>query len=287
MLNLLEKTKHTLELVKFSHSIFALPFALMAYFNATQGSFGGRRFFLVLLCLVSARTAAMAFNRLVDAKIDAQNPRTQNRHLVQGLLSKKYVLGLCLLSSFIFFLSASFLNTLSLALSPFCLGLLFFYSLTKRFTHYTQIFLGIALSLAPIGAHIAVTGELGSTVFVLALSVLLWVAGFDLLYALQDLDFDRTAGIHSLSVKWGKKLSLKMAKVFHGLFAITLSLYAYWESLGPLFWLAYLASIGLLFWQHARLKEDLSNLEMSFFTANGILSLVLGLAVFLDWTFFF
>ncbi|MCB1215164.1 MAG: putative 4-hydroxybenzoate polyprenyltransferase [Deltaproteobacteria bacterium] len=286
MNHLLQKTKYTFELVKFSHSIFALPFALIAYFNASQGKILGVKFIWVLLCLVAARTAAMAFNRLMDAPIDAQNPRTQNRHLPQGLLKKNYVWMLTLLSSLLFILSARQLNLLSFYLAPLCLLILFFYSLTKKFTHYTQFFLGLALGLAPLGAHIAVTGQLNGAVFLLASAVIFWVAGFDLLYALQDLDFDKKASLYSLAVKWGKAKSLTMAKVFHACFALLLGLYIYLESVGPLFWLGFSLSVILLFWQHLRLKTDLSNLEASFFNANGILSLILGLSVFLDWKLF-
>lgn len=267
-----KKITHTFELVKFSHTIFALPFALAAYFIATQGRLEPRIFFWVLLCLVLARTAAMAFNRLMDSSLDSKNPRTKDRHLPAGLLSKPYVITLTVVAGAGFILSAAQLNRLALLLSPFCLGILFFYSLTKRFTHYTQLFLGLSLAVAPIGATIAVTGHISFSSLILGSGVLFWVAGFDLLYSLQDLQFDREQGLYSLPVKLGTRNSFILAMIFHGLFLVALLTYGWLENLGAVYWAGLSITAAFLFWQHWLLKTDLSKIQAAFFTANGLLS---------------
>lgn len=276
LISMLQKLRHTLELIKFSHTIFALPFVIVAYLSATQGELRPHLLFWVLLCLVLARTAAMAFNRLVDAKTDAKNPRTQNRHLPSKQLSRTYVLTLTILSSLGFILAASQINPTTFWLSPLCLVVLFFYSVTKRFTHYTQLFLGLALGLAPLAAQIAVTGSPTWSAACLSLAVFFWVAGFDLLYALQDLDFDQSHGVFSLPVKLGVKNTFLLSKLFHLAFLIALLIFGLREQLGWLYWLGYLLSAGFLSWQHWLLKNDLNKIEMAFFTANGLLSLVFG-----------
>ncbi len=269
----LRKIRFTFELIKFSHSVFALPFALVAYFVATRGELRLRIFLWVILCVVLARTAAMAFNRLVDAKLDALNPRTQNRHLPTGQLGRGFVLGLTILASIGFILSASQLNTLSFFLSPACLLLLFFYSFTKRFTHFTQFFLGMALGMAPIGATIAVAGNATLSSFILGFAVMFWVAGFDILYSLQDLDFDRSSGLHSLPVKLGVKNSLRLSTVLHLFFLIFLFGYGVLENLGLIYWVGVSLTSLFLIWEHWLVHDDLTKIEAAFFTANGLLSL--------------
>lgn len=269
----LTKIRHTFELIKFSHTVFALPFALAAYFVATSGRVEWRTLLWVLACLVLARTSAMAFNRLADAKIDADNPRTRQRHLPAGLLSQRFVVGLTLVTGVGFLLAARQLNTLAFWLAPFCLAILYLYSLTKRFTHYTQLFLGLALGLAPVGATIAVLGRVTASSLVLGLAVLFWVAGFDLLYSLQDLKFDREHQVHSLPVKLGERGTFLLSRTFHLLFFGLLLVYGYLVGFGVIYWTGCALSALFLLYQHFTLRSDLRKIQAAFFTANGLLSL--------------
>jgi len=277
-----QKIRHSFELVKFSHTIFALPFALAGYFVAGRGRFEWRSLLWVVVSVLGARTAAMAFNRLADHRIDALNPRTQARHLPQGLLTRSFVLALTVLSSIVFLFAASQINRLCLMLAPPCLALLFIYSLAKRFTHYTQIFLGIALGMAPIGAAIAATGAWNWDALWLGGAVLFWVAGFDLLYALQDLEFDRAHGLKSLSVRLGIRESFRISSLFHLIFLFLLAAYGFRTGLGKFYWIGLCLVAGLLVWEHLILKEDLKKIQASFFTANGLLSLLFLFFTLLD-----
>ena len=267
-----KKFRYTLELVKFSHSLFALPFALAAFLVATRSPISPLLLLWVVLCVVLARTAAMAFNRLADARFDRLNPRTENRHIPKGLLSKSYVITLTLLASIGFILAASRINSLALGLSPFCLAFLFLYSLSKRWTHYTQLILGFCLGMAPIGAAIAATGGIPGSSLVLGAAVLFWVAGFDLLYALQDLEFDRSHGLYSLPVKLGPASSLRLSAGLHLLFLALLVIYGLMENLGGLYWVGLGLSGAFLIWEHTMIRGDLSRINAAFFTANGLLS---------------
>src|SRR5213594_4543532 len=201
-----------LRLIRFSHTIFALPFALGALIVAANGLPSSRTFLLVLACMVFARTAAMLFNRLVDWSLDQRNPRTAWRHL---LVSKSVAFTLLVFTSSGFVASAAAINRLTLILAPVALALIFFYSLTKRFTSATHFFLGLALGIAPVGAWIAQTGGIDVAPLVLAAGVICWVAGFDLIYATQDYDFDRREGIQSLVVKLGITRSFHLAELLH------------------------------------------------------------------------
>ncbi len=271
--SLLQKVRYSFELVKFSHSLFALPFALSAFLVTSRGQFAWSLLLWVIIAVVCARTAAMGFNRWIDASFDAQNPRTQSRHIPAGLLSRSYVLGFTLFFSAGFIFSASQINRLSFLLSPFCLAILFFYSLTKRFTFLTQIFLGLALGIAPVGAAIAVSGKIVTSSLILGLGVLFWVAGFDLLYSLQDLDFDRQVGLHSIPAKVGEKKTRKLAILFHGLFLASLFFYGNLENLGTVYRWGLVPIGAFLFWQHWLIREDLRKIDAAFFTVNGFLSL--------------
>ncbi|MFO1462349.1 MAG: UbiA-like polyprenyltransferase [bacterium] len=268
----LKKFRYTLELVKFSHSLFALPFALSAFLVAGRGHFSTATLLWVIACVVLARTAAMAFNRLADAGFDAENPRTQNRHLPAGLLSRTYVIALTLVAGLGFIAAAAQINRLSLWLSPLCLGVLFLYSLAKRFTDYTQLILGFCLGMAPIGAAIAATGRITLGSMVLGGAVQFWVAGFDLLYALQDLDFDRAKGLRSLPVKLGIMNTFKAAACFHLVFLALLAGYGWMEGLGKFYWIGLALSGAFLLWEHATIREDLRKVNAAFFIANGLLS---------------
>src|SRR6266513_5069608 len=201
-----------LRLIRFSHTIFALPFALGALVVAANGLPSARTLFLVLVCMISARTAAMLFNRFVDWSLDQRNPRTASRHL---LLPKAVVGILLVVSSALFLAAAAAINRLTFVLSPIALGTVFFYSLTKRFTAATHFFLGLALAISPIGAWIAQRGDVDLAPFVLALGVICWVAGFDLIYATQDFEFDRREGIRSLVVNRGSARSLRVGQLLH------------------------------------------------------------------------
>src|SRR5467141_258738 len=201
-----------LQLIRFSHTIFALPFALGALVVAANGLPSARTLLLVLVCMVSARTAAMLFNRFVDWSLDQRNSRTASRHL---LLSKPAIGALLVLSSALFLAAAAAINRLTFVLSPIALAIVFFYSLTKRFTAATHFFLGLALAISPIGAWIAQTGHVDLAPVILAAGVICWVAGFDLIYATQDYDFDRPEGIHSLVVKLGIPQALRLAQLLH------------------------------------------------------------------------
>src|SRR5213082_1208510 len=207
-----EAMSRFLQLIRFSHTIFALPFALGAFVVAANGRPSVRTLLLVLACMVFARTAAMLFNRLVDWSLDQRNPRTASRHL---LVPKWVAIILLMLSSAGFILAAAAINRLTFMLAPIALALTFFYSLTKRFTSATHFFLGLALAVAPIGAWIAQTGQIDLAPLMLGAGVICWVAGFDLIYATQDYDFDRREGIRSLVVKLGIAGSLRLAQLLH------------------------------------------------------------------------
>ncbi|MCE9625530.1 MAG: putative 4-hydroxybenzoate polyprenyltransferase [Deltaproteobacteria bacterium] len=277
-----KKIRYTLELVKFSHSLFALPFALSAFLVASRGHFSFKTLLWVVLCVVLARTAAMAFNRLADARFDGENPRTQNRHIPAGLLSKSYVTTLTVVSGVGFILAASQFNRLSLWLSPLCLAVLFAYSLAKRFTDYTQIILGFCLGMAPIGAVIAATGRITMASMILATAVQFWVAGFDLLYALQDLDFDRSKGLRSLPVKIGFLKTFSLSAGFHLVFWALLALYGWMEGMGLYYWIGWALSGAILAWEHRTIREDLRKVNAAFFTANGLLSVFFLIFVAVD-----
>lgn len=278
----LKRIRDTFELIKFSHSVFAMPFALGSMLIAAAGMPSPVQIFRIILALVFARTAAMAFNRWLDADIDAKNPRTQARHIPAGLLSKRYTLGLTILSSVGFLYVSYLLGSLCLYLSPLVLAVLFFYSYTKRFSPYAQLFLGLALGIAPVGAWIAITNSIALVPVLLCLGVLLWVAGFDILYATQDYEFDKALGLHSMVVKFGIPLSLQIARFMHAasfLFFLAAGIAAglHW----PYF--AGLALMGALFvYQHSLLKpHDLSRVDAAFFKANGLISLIFLAAVYL------
>lgn len=275
-----------LNLVAFRHSVFALPFALQGAWLSARGAPRATVLLWIVLCAVSARTAAMAFNRLVDARLDAANPRTRARELPAGRLRRGSVALLVLGASAVFVACAAALNPLCAKLAPAVLALLFFYSLTKRFTWTAHLFLGLSLALAPLGAWLAVRGAIDGAALQalwLAAAVLFWVAGFDLIYACQDSEFDRAAGLHSVPARFGRGVALAAARACH---ALTVALLVgTWHAAG-LGWV-YLASIalaaGLLVWEHALVSpRDLSRIDMAFFTLNGWIGVGLFAALALD-----
>ena len=266
-------------LIRFSHTIFALPFALGALIVAAHGLPSLRTLLLVVICMVFARTAAMLFNRLIDWSLDQRNPRTASRHL---LISKSAAFVLLALSSAGFILAAAAINRLSLLLAPVALAIIFFYSVTKRFTSATHFFLGLALAIAPVGAWIAQTGHVDLAPLVLAAGVICWVAGFDLIYATQDYDFDRREGIRSLVVKLGIARSLRLAQLLHLLTFAALIAFGLVARLGAVYYCAMLIVAAALFYEHKTEKLDLVGINRAFFHSNAFVSAVFLLAVCVD-----
>jgi 4-hydroxybenzoate polyprenyltransferase len=268
-----------LRLIRFSHTVFALPFALGALVVAANGLPSLRTFLLVIVCMVFARTAAMLFNRLVDWSLDQRNPRTASRHL---LISKSAILMSLVLGSAGFVLAAAAINRLTFLLAPVALALIFFYSLTKRFTSATHFFLGLALAIAPVGAWIAQTGRIDIAPLILAVGVICWVAGFDMIYATQDYDFDRREGIRSLVVKLGIARSLRLAQLLHLLTFATLIGFGPVAKLGPLYYWSMPLIAAALFYEHKIEKLNLAGINRAFFQTNAFVSAIFLVAVCVD-----
>jgi 4-hydroxybenzoate polyprenyltransferase len=268
-----------LRLIRFSHTIFALPFALGALVVAANGWPSLRILVLVVVCMVFARTAAMLFNRLVDWSLDQRNPRTASRHL---LVSKPGAIVLLAVSSGGFLLAAAAINRLTLILAPAALALIFFYSITKRFTSATHFFLGLALAIAPVGAWIAQTGRIDLAPVILAAGVICWVAGFDLIYATQDYDFDRREGIRSLVVKLGIARSLRLAQLLHLVTFVALIAFGVVAHLGTVYyWSMALIAVALVY-EHKTEKLNIAGVNRAFFQSNAFVSAVFLAAVCLD-----
>jgi 4-hydroxybenzoate polyprenyltransferase len=268
-----------LRLIRFSHTIFALPFALGALIVAANGWPSLRILVLVVVCMVFARTAAMLFNRVVDWSLDQRNPRTASRHL---LISKSGALVLLAVSSAGFLLAAAAINRLTVILAPVALALIFFYSLTKRFTSATHFFLGLALAIAPIGAWIAQTGRIDLAPVILAAGVICWVAGFDLIYATQDYDFDRREGIRSLVVKLGIVRSLRLAQLLHLVTFVAFIAFGVVAQLGPVYYWSMPLIAAALVWEHKTGKLDIAGINRAFFQSNAFVSAVFLVAVCID-----
>jgi len=269
-----------LRLIRFSHTIFALPFALGALLVAADGRPSLRVLSLVLLCMVFARTAAMLFNRLSDWTLDQKNPRTAQRHL---LVTKPGAWALLAISSVGFVLASAAINRTTALLSPVALAIVFFYSLTKRFTGLTHFFLGFALAVAPAGAWIAQTGTLALPPLVLGAGVVCWVAGFDLIYATQDVDFDRREGLHSLVVQIGVAASLRLAQWLHLLMFVALVGFGVAARLGIIYFCAMPMIAGALVYEHRSARMlDLAGINRAFFQSNAFVSVVFIAAVAAD-----
>ena len=269
-----------LQLIRFSHTIFALPFALGALVVAANGLPSARTLLLVLVCMVSARTAAMLFNRFVDWSLDQRNPRTASRHL---LLSKPAIGALLGLSSALFVAAAAAINRLTFVLSPVALAIVFFYSLTKRFTAATHFFLGLALAISPIGAWIAQRGDLDLAPIVLAIGVICWVAGFDLIYATQDFEFDRREEIRSLVVAMGIARTLRVAQLLHVLMLTMLIGFGFAANLGPIYFLAMpVVAVALVYEHRSARSLDVAGINRAFFQSNAFVSALFLVVVCLD-----
>jgi 4-hydroxybenzoate polyprenyltransferase len=280
---MLAKIKIFLEMIKFSHTVFALPFAFTSAVLAAGGLPSMSQAFWIAGAMVGARTAAMGLNRLIDAEIDARNPRTSGRAIPAGLLGRGTVAAFIAISLALFFYSAYRLNTLCLYLSPVAAALLVLYSYCKRFTSMSHLVLGICLAAAPIGAWIAIRGSVDAPAVLLGVGVLFWVAGFDVLYALQDMDFDRSAGLHSIPARLGLSGSLLVARLFHLVMPIALLALFFIMKLGYVFLAGVLVSSLLLIHEHRLLKDgDLKKLDAAFFNINGYISVAIFLFTFID-----
>ncbi len=276
-------TVATLEMIKWEHSIFALPFALTGAVLAARGWPAWNVLFWIIVCMVAARSAAMAFNRLVDAQLDAANPRTAMRALPAGALQGRFVGGFVLVAAVVFIASAAMLNRLALELSPFALAVVLAYSYMKRWTRWSHLVLGLALGIAPSAAWIGVRGSLDPRILVLTCAVLLWVGGFDILYACQDFEHDRRVGLNSVPQAFGLQTAFWMARAMH----LAMLVLLFWFI--RLFGLGWLAEVGvavvsaLLFYEHSIISPyDLKRMNAAFFTLNGVISVVFFLFVAAD-----
>jgi 4-hydroxybenzoate polyprenyltransferase len=283
--------KNYLSLVKFSHTIFALPFALIGFALGVQYMGNnhlafeniGLKLFLVLVCMVTARSTAMAFNRYLDRHFDKLNPRTAIREIPAGIIKAEKALGFVIINSAIFIVATYFINPICFYLSPVALFVIMFYSYTKRFTFLCHLVLGVGLSLAPIGAFLAVTGVFNIVPLLFSFAVVFWVSGFDIIYALQDIEFDKSQRLYSIPSYWGLEKALNIAR---GLHVISASFVIAAYFIGG-FHLAYLGGlivfVGMLIYQHSIVKpHDLSKVNIAFMTANGIASIVFSTFVISD-----
>jgi 4-hydroxybenzoate polyprenyltransferase len=280
---LLKNLRVTLEMIKWEHSIFALPFALSGAMLAAGGIPTVHQIVWVVVAMVAARSAAMSFNRLADASLDQANPRTRMRALPAGIVTHAFVRNFVGVSCAIFVLAAYQLNRLALVLSPLAVGILLLYSFTKRWTRWSHLVLGLALGLAPAAAWIAVRGSLDPRILLLTAAVTFWVAGFDVLYACQDYQFDLEAGLHSIPRHCGIGNSLWIARLFHLCMLLLLCALLWVFRLGAMAMTGVLAVVLMLAYEHSLVsKDDLSKLNTAFFTMNGIISVIFFLFLALD-----
>jgi 4-hydroxybenzoate polyprenyltransferase len=279
---MLKKISILLEMIKFKHTVFALPFAFMGAFLAARGVPHPATFGWIILAMAGARTAAMGFNRIIDREFDRLNPRTASRALPAKTVKLSEAWTMVIVAAALFFFACYNLNRLTLILSPFALGLTFFYSLTKRFTWLCHIVLGLALAFSPLGGWVAVSGSLQGFPYVLSLGVLFWVAGFDTLYACLDADFDTKIGLFSLPSRFGRQKAFRLAVAFHALAFLLFVLTGIRAELNFLYYLGIAVTGAALFYQHIVVTpRDLSKIQLSFFAMNGIISLTLFVATWL------
>lgn len=293
--------KNYLSLIKFSHTIFAMPFAMIGFFLAAtpliKSFFNDEyiasieistsdlslKFVLVVLCMIFARSAAMAFNRFLDRQFDALNPRTAIREIPAGILKADKVLWFTIVNSVLFIVCAGLINSLCLMLSPIALLVVLGYSYTKRFTPLCHIVLGVGLSLAPIGAYLAVTGKFDLLPILFSIAVITWVSGFDIIYALQDEEFDKKHQLNSIPVWLGKAGALRFSEILHVISAVSVIIAGYMGGFGWLYWVGVAVFAGCLIYQHSIVKpNDLRRVNLAFMTANGIASVVFAVFVIAD-----
>ncbi len=280
--------KNYLSLVKFSHTIFAMPFAIIGFVLGLRYNWMEHttinnvwvKFILVIVCMVTARSTAMAFNRYLDRHFDKLNPRTAIREIPAGIIKAEKALVFIGINMAIFITATYFINTICFYLSPIALFVILFYSYTKRFTYLCHLVLGIGLALAPIGAYLAVTGSFAILPLLFSFAVVFWVSGFDIIYALQDIDFDQSQSLYSIPSYWGLEKALNIARVLHVVSAIFVIIAFYIGGFHVLYVLGLAVFIGMLLYQHSIVKpNDLSKVNIAFMTANGIASVVFGIIV--------
>jgi len=297
------KVKNYFSLVKFSHTIFAMPFAMIGFFlgivsirhltlhttivnsDVANSLFSEKmlKFFLILFCMITARSAAMAFNRYLDKNFDAKNPRTAIREIPAGIISANQALRFVIFNCVAFIICTYFINTICFFLSPVALFVILFYSYTKRFTVLCHLVLGLGLSLAPIGAYLAVTGRFDILPVLFSFAVLFWVSGFDIIYALQDVDFDLSQNLYSIPSALGKKKALHVSELLHFLSALLVIAAGVIAVFGWLYWMGVAVFAGMLIYQHSIVKpDDLRRVNLAFMTANGIASVVFAVFVIAD-----
>ena len=270
--------------IKIQHTIFALPFAIMSAFIAAKGFPQTEKIIWIIVCMVGARSAAMAFNRVLDARFDAKNPRTQNRALPAGQVDVRSYWLFLITSSAIFIFAANMLNSLAFYLSPVALLIAFFYSFTKRFTAYSHFWLGLAISIAPLGALVAIREEISFSSLILGAAVIFWLVGFDILYSCMDMAFDRSSGLKSIPQKFGVQNALRIAFASHGMMVFfLLGLLLFVGQLGVLYSIGVVMGAIFLFYEHSLVRpDDLSKINIAFFNMNGIISIGLMLFVIID-----
>jgi 4-hydroxybenzoate polyprenyltransferase len=286
MIALFKSVKDYFSLVKFSHTVFAMPFALLGFSLAVTGKdseISIRLLVLVILCMIFARNSAMGFNRIADKKYDALNPRTQKREIPSGIISSRAATTFVIINAVLFMVTTGFINRLTLLLSPIALLVIVGYSLTKRFTSLCHFVLGLGLSLAPIGAFISVTGKFSLLPLIYSFIVLTWVSGFDIIYALQDDEFDRSNRLHSLPSETGRKKALAISITVHIItFVLVIAAGLYGKG-GLLFWSGAIIFTLLLVYQHGIVRyDDLSKVTLAFGTTNGVASIIFVVFVILD-----
>ncbi|MEJ7610560.1 MAG: UbiA-like polyprenyltransferase [Ferruginibacter sp.] len=282
--------KNYLSLIKFSHTIFAMPFALIGFFlGVKEVYYSADRsrylllFLLVIGCMITARSAAMAFNRYLDRQFDAKNPRTAVREIPAGIISEKNALYFTVLMSVLFITCTFFINRICFYLSPVALFIILFYSYTKRFTFLCHLVLGLGLSLAPIGAYLAVTGVFALLPVLFSVAVLCWVSGFDIIYALQDEAFDNENNLYSIPSVAGKPKALHISELLHALSAAAILFAGFYGEFGILYWVGAAVFCGMLIYQHSVVRpDDLRRVNLAFMTANGIASVVFAVFVLAD-----
>jgi len=277
-----------LRMIKFPHSIFALPFAFTGAVIAAEGIPSLREIVWITVAMVGARSGAMGLNRVIDRKIDRENPRTKNRELPKGEIRLSEAILFTGVSIAIFIFAAYMLNPLCLKLSPIALVVLFIYSYTKRFTWTTHFVLGLALSAAPLGAWIAVRGTFDTEIIPMGIAVIFWLAGFDTLYALQDIEFDKSHGLYSIPKRFGIKNALLLARLFHLITFIMLITTGVLFKVGIFYWLGMMIVAGLFIYEHSLVKQsDLNKLDIAFFNMNGYISITVFIFTLMDYIFLY
>ena len=273
--------------IKIAHTVFALPFAVMSAFLAAEGMPGLGKLIWILIAMFGARNGAMAFNRIVDSKLDRLNPRTKDRALPARKSTAKQYWVFLILFSFVFLFSAYMLNSLAFALSPVALGIIFGYSFAKRFTALSHLWLGVAISIAPVGAWVAVREEISIESLVLGTAVVFWLVGFDIIYSCMDVDSDRSNNLHSIPQKFGVRTALRLAFSSHCMMILFLILLLFIPALGWVYFFGVILTAGLLFYEHSLVREDdLSLVNVAFFNINGIISVLLMFFVIVDCTWY-